>query len=295
MEPPAAPATASRKRPQPQGPASSEILGQLSATELLAGAAGEALAKEILAAYHSSQHAMGVDSAIIELGVLDILMLSDAGRELLALLSTDLRALAKEHSWPAKAFEQCGCAQQCLRVAAATAEGMTTLDAAALRLVLAQDRAAATPATKRGKKSVFFNDFNGVSSSFLDSVVQLQQEREATRNHDPSARFARAHAPRHRTRPEWRPRRALGWLRCHAASCPSANLSSLRGPSATEGAANQSGKFLTYFLEQLGDGGGFYGVCGAGSRATTTSGGRRAGPTAVSQRRLSSRERRVLQ
>ena len=42
-------------------------------------------------------------------------------------------------------------------------------------------------------------------------------------------------------------------------------MSSLTGPSLTGGAAIQSGKFLSFFLEQLGDGGGFYGVCGAGS------------------------------
>ena len=73
-------------------------------------------------------------------------------------------------------------------------------------------------------------------------------------------------------------------------------MSSLRGPSATEGAANQSGKFLTYFLEQLGDGGGFYGVCGAGSVDDDE---RRPpaprGAAPLSQRRLSSREWRVLQ
>ena len=73
-------------------------------------------------------------------------------------------------------------------------------------------------------------------------------------DHDPSAQFARVHAQRHRARPEWRLRRALGRLRCHAASRPSANLSSLRGPSPTGRAAIQSGKFLSYFLEQLGVG-----------------------------------------
>ena len=81
-------------------------------------------------------------------------------------------------------------------------------------------------------------------------------------DHDPSAQFARVHAQRHRARPQWRLRRALGRLRCHAASRPSADFSSLTGPSLTGGAAIQSGKFLNFFLEQLGDGGDFYGCCG---------------------------------
>jgi hypothetical protein len=68
-------------------------------------------------------------------------------------------------------------------------------------------------------------------------------------------------------------------------------LSSLRGPSATEGAANQSGKFLTYFLEQLGDGGGFYGVCGAGSVDDDEP--RRVGPTAVAEAPLEQRVARA--
>ena len=101
MEPPAAPGTASRKRPQSPGPASGEILGQLSATELLAGAPGEAIAKEILAAYRSAQLAVGVNSKLFELGVLEILTLWS---QILDVLSPDLRALAAERSWPAKAF-----------------------------------------------------------------------------------------------------------------------------------------------------------------------------------------------
>jgi len=70
------------------------------------------------------------------------------------------------------------------------------------------------------------------------------------------------HAPRHRARPEWRLRRALGRLRCYAASRPSANLSSLTGPSLTGGAAIQSGKFMSFFLEQHGVCGDIYGCCG---------------------------------
>ena len=81
-------------------------------------------------------------------------------------------------------------------------------------------------------------------------------------DHDPSARVARVHAPRHRARPEWRLRRALGRLRCYAASRPSANLSSLTGPSLTGGAAIQSGKFMSFFLEQHGVCGDIYGCCG---------------------------------
>ena len=188
MEPPAAPGTASRKRPQSPGPASSEIWGELSATELLAGAPGEAIAKEILAAYHSAQLAVGVSSKLFELGVLEILTLSDAGREILDVLSPDIRALAAERSWPAKAFEQCGCAQQCLRLAVATAEGMATLDAAALRLVLAQDRAAATPATKRGKI--------GILQRLRRRQLELPRQRRA------AAAGARGHA-------QSRPKRAV--------------------------------------------------------------------------------------
>ena len=90
-------------------------------------------------------------------------------------------------------------------------------------------------------------------------------------DHDPSAQFARVHAQRHRARPQWRLRRALGRLRCHAASRPSADLSSLRGPPhhrggprsglpTTGAAAIQSGELLSNFLEQLGDGSDFFGV-----------------------------------
>ena len=62
----------------------------------------------------------------------------------------------------------------------------------------------------------------------------------------------------------WRLRRALGRLRCYAASRPSAHLSSLTGPSLTGGAAIQSGKFLSFFLEHLGDGGEDGGEGGGG-------------------------------
>ena len=86
-------------------------------------------------------------------------------------------------------------------------------------------------------------------------------------------------------------RRALGRLRCHAASRPSANLSSLKGPSPTGRAAIQSGKFLSYFLEQLGVGDDIFGFYGAGSGDNDEAAARRR---PLPQRRLSGGERRVL-
>ena len=83
----------------------------------------------------------------------------------------------------------------------------------------------------------------------------------------------------------------LGRLRCYAASRPSAHLSSLTGPSLTGGAAIQSGKFLTNFLEQRGDGDDSFGVCGDDrGDDDEVAAGRRPLP----QRQISGGERRVL-
>ena len=50
-------------------------------------------------------------------------------------------------------------------------------------------------------------------------------------------------------------------------------MSSLTGPSLTGGAAIQSGKFLSFFLEQLGDGGEDGGEGGGGGEDGGEGGG----------------------